>query len=556
MNRFRPQPPRRNVLALAALLASVPDVLGAQATHPASGAPPAPQLYENLGDYRRPIATAVPLAQRWFDQGLRWMFDFNLEEAQASFGEAARLDPRCAVCQWGVALSLGPHINLPGLPERTVAGARAAAEAKARLGESTPAVERALVEAIALRYSDPAPADVAGQRRLDQAYADAMRGVATRFPNDADVLAYTAEAIMNLWPWDLWSATGEPRPDTGEILELLERALARSPDHPLALHLKVHALESSPAPERALAAADRLAQVAAALPHLVHMPSHIYFNTGDYRRAAAANQRAIRAAEAYQARARPQGFYLMYVAHNHQLLWAAEMMAGRSASALAAARGMLESISPAWLRTWTGMDLLLAYPHWTLMRFGRTRELLLEPLPPEEFTYAAAMARVARGLAQVEAGALAEAERELAQARALAAKLPPEAIEFLNSAQGLAAVGLGLLAGEIACAKGDTDAGLALLRAAAAAEDALRYDDPPDWYLPVRPFLGARLLALGRAAEAQAVFEEDLGQVPENGWSLAGLAASLERLGKPQEAATARARFAAAWADADVPAPN
>lgn len=304
-----------------------PAVEPAPAAHHGPGAPAAPgtatvSLFDDLGGHHRAITTTSAEAQRFFDQGLRLAYAFNLEEAQRSFEEAARRDPGCASCFWGVALTLGPHINFPAQAERTRAAQRAAESARRVAGRATP-VERALIEALAVRYSDPPPADAEGQRRLDQAYADAMREVARRFPYDLDVAALSAEAMMNLRPWDLWTPDGRPQPGIGEILAVLERVLARDPAHPGANHYYIHAVEASPHPEKALGAAERLGGLMPGAAHLVHMPSHVYMRVGRYADAAEANRRAIRADERYLARSPGalDGFYSMYFGHNFQLLW-------------------------------------------------------------------------------------------------------------------------------------------------------------------------------------------------------------------------------------------
>jgi tetratricopeptide (TPR) repeat protein len=286
--------------------------------------------------------------------------------------------------------------------------------------------------------------------------------------------------------------------------------------------------------------------------HLVHMPAHTYIRTGRYADAAEANRRAIRAEQAYVARANPQGFYLMYVAHNPQFLWAATLLQGRAEESLAAARQTVGIMPHEMLREMPGFDFTLGYPIWTLVRFGRWDEVLAEPAPPADFAYATAGWHAARGLAHVGKGELAAGERELAAFRTAAAAVPEDALEGLNSARVLLTIAEELLAGKLAVARGDVEGGIARLTAAAQAEDGLRYNEPPDWYLPVRHALGAVLLAAGRAAEAQAVYEHDLRARPENGWALRGLADSLRAQGKTAEAAAVERRFATAWSDADV----
>jgi tetratricopeptide (TPR) repeat protein len=532
-----------------ALAVGLTALLGSAAA-PDDHAAPAPYFPE-LGRYHRPVTTNSPAAQRYFDQGLLLLYAFNLEEAQRSFEHAARLDPGCASCFWGAGMALGPHINLAAQTDRTRAAHKAAQTALAHAGRVKP-VERALIEALATRYSDPPPAEPKTQRALDEAYAAAMRKVAERFPNDLDVQVLFAEALMNLRPWDLWSKEGEPRPETSEIIAALDRVLARDPRHPGANHYYIHALEASPHPEKALAAADRLGALTHA-GHLVHMPAHIYMRVGRYEDAAEANRKAIAAEKAYVEKAQPKGFHWMYVAHNPQFLMAAAMMEGRRAEALAAAREATGYMSPQMLRQMPGYDFSLVYPQWVLVRFGRWDEALAEPAPPDDLRFAKAMWHAARGVAYTVRSQLDEAETERGAFEKVASTIPSDATEGLNPSSRLLTIARELLAGEIAARGGRADEAVEHLRAAVKAEDELSYNEPSDWYYPTRHHLGAVLLAAGRAPDAQAVFEEDLRRNPDNGWALAGLAESQRKQGMTAEAAATAQRLEKAWARADVP---
>jgi tetratricopeptide (TPR) repeat protein len=515
---------------------------------------PAP-LFSDLGAYHRAVTTASPEAQSWFDQGLRLLYAFNLEEAQRSFETAAKTDPRCAMCAWGVAMSLGPHINLAAQPERTKAGHEAAEHAAALIAGAAGAspVEKALIAAVTRRFADPPPSDPAVQAGLDKAYADAMREVARQFPDDLDAAALAAEAMMDLRPWDLWTKDGKPQPGTDEIVATLERVLAKNPDHPGANHYYIHAVEASPHPEKALASADRIATLIPGAAHIVHMPSHIYARVGRWEDASEANRKAIAVDQSYLAKAGPLGFYFMYSAHNYQFLWSTALMEGRSAEALANARAMVAQVPVEMLRQMPGFDFAYGYPAWTLVRAERWDDILKEPAPPEGFPYAEGVWHAARGLAFTGLGRLDEAAAEHAKVQALAAALPLEAIEGLNSARSLLAIAEGILAGRLAAKRGHVDEAVLHLQDAVETEDNLRYNEPPDWYTPVRQDLGAVLQAAGRAAAAQKVWEEDLERHPHNGWSLTGLAASLRAQKKDKEAAAVGAEAAKAWEKADVP---
>ena len=536
-------------LIAAFLVAAVSASAQSHATPPAPvGSAP---LYENLGNYHRTVSTYLPLAQRYFDQGLRLLFSFNLEESERSFREAATIDPSCSACHWGLAMALGPHINFPATPEHIVAAAAAAAKAVGADDQSTD-VERALAAAVVKRYSDPAPATPEEQVALDIAYADAMRGVARQFPRDADVQYFAGEALMNLHPWDLYEADGSEKSWTAEIVSFIEGALAKAPEHPGLCHIYIHAVEASRHPERAIAAAERLRTRMPGAGHLVHMPSHIFQRVGRYADSALANERAVAADATYLPDTADFMVYPMYAAHNHQFLWLAAQMEGRSATAFAAARDTADRLPLEMLRAMPGFDAWKGYPVWTLVRFGQWANVVAMPLPDGEFPYLLAVSRVARGIALSRLGRAAEAEAERTGAAALLAALPEDATEGFNPAANLGAIALALIDAEIARAAGDYPTAVAKLAPAVELEDGLRYNEPSDWYFPVRHRLGAILLEAGRPAEAEKVFREDLVRNLENGWSLTGLAASLRRQGREKEAAAIDRRVAFAWSRADL----
>jgi len=508
----------------------------------------APKLLDTLGDYHRPISSKVAKAQAYFDQGLRLLYAFNHEEAQAAFEEAARRDPACAICFWGAALTLGPNINLPAIPERTGAAYRLSKKAQALANGASP-VERALIAALSRRYAKLPPTDPEQQHALDSAYADAMREVSTRFPDDADAATLFAEAMMDLRPWDFWTNAGAPQPGTEEIVATLERVLRNNPSHPGANHYLIHALEASPHPERALAAADRLKTLEPGAGHLVHMPSHVYIRTGDYASASEANRRAITTDAAAQHR---YPIYGMYIAHNFQFLWASALMEGRSAESLQAARDMLRRVPVEMFKEMPGLDCLLSYPAVGLARFGRWKDVLLEPLPSDDFLAAQGLVHSVRGLALLKTSDRPGAERELAALEAIQKRTPADAKVMLNPARDVLAIAADVLGAELAISSGNLPSGLDHFQKAVAREDALHYDEPPDWGFPVRHQLGAALLAAGRPAEAEAVYRADLERHPHNGWALFGLTRSLEAQGKTAEASATQKEFAEAWKRADV----
>jgi tetratricopeptide (TPR) repeat protein len=515
---------------------------------PASTSPPA--LYDNLGTYRQAITTSSPQAQAYFDQGLRLLYAFNHVEAHRAFREAARLDPGCAMCYWGIAMTAGSNYNSPTDGERERVAWEAIQRARGLAGRVTDR-ERATIEALATRHSPDPKADRAP---LDRAYADAMRDVTRRFPSDLDAATLYADALMNLRPWNLWTQDGKPQPDTEEILRTLERVLAANRNHPGANHLYIHAVEASPTPQLGIPAADRLGGLIPGAAHIVHMPSHIYFRVGRYADAYAVNVRAVQVDREYFQKGEASPIYrMLYSPHNIDFIWMAASMEGRSAETIRAARELAAEAPVEMVRESPDMENFLAAPLFALARFGRWEELLREKAPPEDLYYVRGSWTYARGLALAATGKTEQARRELAELRAIAERVPPDRIlaSFFKTADMLR-LAADVLAGEIAARSGDTGAAVKHLTEAIRVQDGQWFTEPPPWYYPVRQSLGAVLLQAGRAAEAEAVYREDLRRNPENGWSLFGLAQSLRVQGKTWEAAAAEARFRKAWPRADV----
>jgi tetratricopeptide (TPR) repeat protein len=509
-----------------------------------------PPLFDGLGPQKRKVSTTSAEAQRYFDQGAAFMAAFNHDEAERSFLRAAELDPSCAMAHWGVAMANGPHINNPEVDAAHAKAAWAAVGRAKAASKNASELEKLLVDAIGKRYADPQPAD---RTALDKAYADAMKAIHVRYPDDVDVATWLAEALMDLRPWDYWTAGGKPQPGTEEIVRLLEATMAKKPDLPLALHLYIHIIEASPHPEKADAAADRLRDLAPSLGHLVHMPSHIDIRRGRWSQAITTNEKAIVADVAYTKRSPKQGFYNLYMGHNRHMLSFAAMMLGQSEKALGAIRELVSKTDPAWARDNALIaDGILAMPVEVLMRFGRWDEILAAPEPAEHFPLSRTLRRYARGVAYSAQGEVAKARAEQAAMLEESKKISKDA--KLGNATGLAIAGIAesVLAGEIAVREGKTTEAIAHLRKGVEREDALLYDEPPDWIQPVRHALGATLIRSGKPKEAEAVYREDLRRNPENGWSLFGLERALKMQGKTDEAKAVSARFTAAWASADV----
>jgi tetratricopeptide (TPR) repeat protein len=515
----------------------------------AGGQPPA-ILFDNLGTHHHPITTRSKEAQRWFDQGLRLIWAFNHEEATRAFEEAVRLDPKCAMGWWGIALAAGPNYNDPGNRERDRRAYEALEKALAlRSRVSEP--ERAYIDALAHRYTKEPPSD---RKALDVAYADAMREVSRRYPDDLDAATLFAESMMDLRPWDLWSLDGKPRPGTEEIVATLESVLARDPNHPGANHYYIHAVEASGQPGRGLAAADRLGALVPGAGHLVHMPSHIYMRVGRYADAVTANERAVAADREYIAAAKPTGMYTMlYYPHNIDFLWAAASMEGRSADTIRAAREVAAAASPDMVRQMPDMEGALVAPLFALARFGRWDEILNEPAPPEDLPFARGSWHYARGLALARKGRAKEAAAEkTALQQVIAATSPTRTLGTVNHAKTVLELAEHVLAGELAASNGRMTEAIRHLRVAVTRQDDLRYMEPPPWYYPVRQSLGAVLLKAGQAKQAATVYRDDLRRNPDNGWSLYGLAQCLRVLDRDGEAKKVEERFKRAWANADV----
>ena len=507
--------------------------------------------FEGLGSHVRIITFESPEALAWFNQGLNFLYAFNHDEAIRSFEKAAELDPTCALAPWGVALANGPHINNPMVDEAHAKAAwTALVKAQALASKASP-VEKALIDALGKRYANPQPEDRSG---LDKAYAAAMRAVWKAYPKDADIGALFAEALMDTRPWDLWTIDGKPQPETPEIVQTLESAIALNPKHPLALHLYIHAVEASPEPGKADAAAETLRTLTPGLGHLVHMPSHIDVRRGRWEQAVAANLRAMATDAAYIRRAKPPGFYRIYMAHNHHMLAFASMMRGESKQATDALKDMLAQMPEEFLAALAPIvDGFLASPFEVHLRFGRWEEMLKEPEPKEIFPLSRTLWRFCRSVSLGALGRAAEAREEQKKFTEARTKVSKEATFGNNSAADLLAVAEKMLEGELLYHEGKEAEAFANLREAVGREDGLRYDEPPDWIQPVRHTLGAALLRSGKAAEAEAVYREDLKRWPHNGWSLHGLAASLRRQGKASDAAGTEKEFKQVWKNADLP---
>ncbi|MGE3180719.1 MAG: hypothetical protein AB7N71_03750 [Phycisphaerae bacterium] len=508
------------------------------------------QIFSDLGNHQRKITTDSRIAQQYFDQGLTWTFSFNHDEAIRSFQEAARLDPNCPMPWWGVALCNGPHYNNPLVDEAHAKAAWEALQQAQALRANASPTERKLIDALAKRYAYPQPAN---RRPLDEAYAAAMKPVWEANRSDADIGTLYAESLMNLQPWDLWTTDDQPKGRTSEILAVLEEVQQLDPKHPGACHLYIHACEAGPNPEKALAAADTLRTLLPASGHMVHMPSHIDVRVGQWHKAALQNQRAIKADAAYRKKSPQQGFYRLYMAHDHHFLAFVDMMRGRSGAALTSMRDMVSQIPASFVAQMPEVaDLFMIAPIDVMIRFGQWDDVLAEPAPPTNLPYSTCFYHFARGVAFAAKKQVPEARREQALFRAKMVTIPEDKPFAISPMRSVLNVADKMLEGEIQLGAGDFEAAIVALRDAAAAEDKLLYTEPPEWMHPVRQPLGAALLAVGRVEEAERVYREDLKHWPENGWSLHGLAKALRARGENVEAARVQERFDNVWRGADI----
>jgi tetratricopeptide (TPR) repeat protein len=505
-------------------------------------------LVVGLGDVNHPVSTANAEAQRFFNQGLANIYAFNHEESLRSFKRAAELDPQVAMVYWGIALSLGSNYNLqadaPQLKEAYLNIQKALA-----LSGKTSELERAYIAALAKRYTDDPHAD---RQKLAVDYKNAMSQLVKRYPDDLDAATLYAESMMNLRPWKLWTLDGKPAEGTQEIIAVLEGVLQRDPNHTGANHYYIHAVEASPNPDRALPSAARLGKLAPKAGHLVHMPSHIYIRTGDYNEAAQVNADAIAVDREYIAKMGAQGVYpMMYYNHNIHFLAAANAMKGRFADSLKAGRELEASVKP-HVKAMPMLEMFMPYSTVVLVRFQKWDEILKTPKPDGGLKITTAIWHFARGMAYAGANRTTNAETELKAFRATVTTVPADAPLGNNTAPNVLKVADQMLAGKIALARGDKKTGIDLLYRAAEAEDAVSYNEPSDWDLPVRELLGVALIANGNFVEAEKVFRAELAKHRRNGRALFGLWQSLKRQGKDSSAQMVQREFEKAWETADT----
>lgn len=515
-----------------------------------AGAP----LFDGMGDHTHPITTNNKYVQRYFDQGLTIDFAFNHAESARSFRAGQTLDPNCAMCFWGEALALGPNINVTSngsviMADQERLAAYEAIQKAVSLKNKVSEKERDFIDALATRYNG----DTASPRGpLDLAYAEAMRELSNKYPEDDDAASLFAESLMNTMPWDYWIDADSPKPLTVEAIEILEKVMARNPRHPMALHLYIHAVESSSQPERAEAAADILLDLVPGAGHLVHMPSHIYWRVGRYADASESNIMAAAVDEAYIAACNAQGFYpAAYYPHNIHFLWASSSMEGRSEIAIEAGEKVAKNVRLEMIDQFPGVEFFKTVPMLSLVQFGLwDRVLELDP-PAERLEYANAIWHYARSVAYSNKGNIESAQKERQMIESLK---DTNDVLHLDSiyypASMLLEIADSLALGEIAISNNDYQSAIQYFANAVSVQDTLPYTEPPFWYYPTRLSLGKAYLLSDQADEAEVVFEENLKRYPRNGWALYGLIQALETQNK--DSSMVQEQFDIIWQNADV----
>ena len=510
-----------------------------------TGSKPA-TLMSGLGDLHHPVSTSNPQAQQFFDQGLRLIYAFNHDEAGHSFQRAAELDPKLAMAYWGIAEAVGPNYNDPASGDRFKAAHDAIQKALDLSGNGS-SIEKAYIEAMAKRFPGDPKAD---RRKAAEDYRDAMRELVKQYPDDLDAATLFAESGMNLHPWGLWHPDGTPEAGTEEIVSTLESVIRRDPNHLGAIHYYIHAVEASRSPERALAAANRLATLAPAAGHIVHMPAHVYIRTGDYESAVKTNQKAATADEAYIKASGAQGIYpMMYYSHNLHFIAMCSAMNGNYAESKKAADMLAAHVAPA-VKDMPPLEGFMTIPMAVEVRFHRWNDILTAKPPDPAMKVSTVFYHFARGMALAATGKVADAEAEH-KLVSEAEQATPEDVVFAmpvnNKAKDILKIAKNVLGAKIALAKKDNEGAITMLRQAVVIQDSLKYNEPPDWFFPVRESLGAVLLSSGNAVEAEKVFREDLEHNPRNPRSLFGLREALKAQKRDYDAGFIQKQFEASW---------
>ncbi len=507
-------------------------------------------LFANLGEYQLVISTESDDAQHFFTQGVIMANGFNHSEAARSFREAINLDPECAMAYWGLAYVLGPNYNTSNMSSEARMEVLTAIEKANSLSHQISPWEQAVLRTISVRF--PVTHDVAQEEAYSEELADAFQ----RFPENDLIATLYAESLMNMHAWDLYSRIDkQERPWTPKIKSVLEQAIRANPQNPLANHLYIHAVEAGE-PEKAYLSAQRLATLVPGLGHLVHMPSHIYINTGDYHLGSLANEQAVVVDSIYIAQCQAQGVYpQLYYPHNYHFLAATAALEGRGARSIEAAFKMSEIIDRNYL-TKEGFETTQHYltvPYNALVKFAQWEKILALPQPSRELEYPRAIWHYARGMAYANLEKPDKAALELARLEELSSAKSVQTMWIweINTAADIVSIGSNVLSGEMARINGDIETALEHFEAAKAGEDQLNYNEPPDWFFSVRHLLGDLHLRRQDYLAAEKAYREDLFLFPQNGFALNGLYHSLVGEQRTVEAHEVLVQFERSWQYAD-----
>jgi len=532
---------------LAHVLCGMLLCLGVAAQDHASHATTRPiTLVTGLGDLHHPVSTRNAQAQQFFDQGLRFIYAFNHDEAARSFQHAAELDPKLAMAYWGVAEAVGPNYNDPADPER-YKRAHDAVQKAVDLSAAASSSDQAYIQALAHRFPADPKSDL---HKAAEDYRDAMRQVVSEFPDDLDAATLFAEAGMNLHPWGLWHVDGTPEAGTEEIVSTLESVMKRDPNHLGAIHYYIHAVEASPSPERALAGANKLAALAPGAGHIVHMPAHVYIRTGDYEAAVKTNEQAAAVDRAYIKATGVQGIYpMMYYSHNLHFIAMCAAMNGNYAESRKNADLLVENVGP-HVKDMPPLEGFMTIPLAVEIRFHHWNEILKMPQPDPAMKALTGFWHFGRGLALASTGKLTEAEAEYKIVSDAQAATPPDEIfnpPINNKTKDILEIAKDVLGAKIALARKNYSGAETMLREAVSIQDTLKYGEPPDWFFPVRESLGATLLMNGDATGAEKVFREDLERNLRNPRSLWGLRQALLQQKREYDAGFVQKEFESSW---------
>jgi tetratricopeptide (TPR) repeat protein len=510
-------------------------------------------LFKGLEGIHFPITTKSIEAQKYFDQGLMLSFAFNHAEAGRSFFEAARQDSNSAMCWWGFAYVLGPNYNA-GMEKDNYQRAYDALQKAKNKSASSTQKEKDMIEALSFRYSNDT---TISRSLLDSSYAVAMRKVYQKYSNDATLASLFAEALLDLHPWNLWNKNGTMQPWTPEIITVLENCLKLDSRHVGANHFYIHAMEMSQHAETSMASADLLRNLVPGSGHLVHMPSHTYIRTGRYHDGVVANEKAVMIDSLYVKACHAQGVYpLAYYPHNYHFIAACATLSGESNIAMKGAFATAEHAHKKLLRdpAWATLQHYYSIPWYVQVKLGLWNDILHSPAPEKDLKYPLVVWHYAQGMAMLSENKIVDAKKHLVEMKNLMidTTIKDLTIWGINNVFDLCMIASKTLEGEIFAKEKKYSSAISILKEAVIAEDALNYNEPPDWFFSIRHHLGAVLIDAEKLQEAIKVYEKDLEIYRENGWALKGLMNAYKKLGNSKKYEEIKSRFEKSWQYADI----